>query len=111
MPSPNQWFGGRVLGNRAFAVRVGKLLKCGNELRTERPNGRSLGDLAAEMSEATGIGVEELRGRERTRALSGARRLFVHKALIENELRAVDVARYLGISPAAVTAAPTEAKK
>jgi predicted transcriptional regulator len=33
-----------------------------------------------------------------------ARRLFVHKALIENELRAVDVARHLGSSPAAVAA-------
>jgi hypothetical protein len=99
---PSGWY--RVLGDRAFAVRVGKLLEDGNELRMERPNRRSLGDLAAEVSEATGIRVEGLRGRERTRAVSGARRLFVHKALIENELRAVDVAAYLGISPAAVTA-------
>jgi putative transposase len=103
-PLPNQWFGGKVLGNREFAVRVGKLLEDGKELCMERSNRRSLGDLAAEVSQATGIRVEELRGRVRTREVSDARRLFVHKALIENEFRAVEVAHHLGISPAAVTA-------
>ena len=68
------------------------------------PGDKSLGDLAAEVSEATGIEIGELRGRSRSRAVSCARRLFVYKALIENQLRAVDVASYLCISPAAVTA-------
>jgi hypothetical protein len=35
---------------------------------------------------------------------SGARRPRIQKALIDNEHRAVDVARHRGISPAAVTA-------
>jgi hypothetical protein len=48
----------------------------------ERPSGKGPGDLAAEMSEATGVGLGELRGR--SRAIGCARRLFVRKASIEN---------------------------
>jgi hypothetical protein len=103
-PSPNHWFGGRVLGDRAFAVRIGKLFEDGNELRMERPNRKCLGDLAATVRDATGIRGGRV-ARARTHPRGQWRPATVRpQGLIENDLRAVDVARCLGISPAAVTA-------
>jgi len=104
--SSNIWLGGRVLGDREFARRVamqarGRVEELSRETAAQPA---SLEEIALEISATAGIRVEDLRGSGRSRHISHARRWFVRRAVLDNGLRAVNVARYLRISTAAVAA-------
>jgi hypothetical protein len=62
-----------------------------------------LPSLAAEVARRSRIGVERLRSGDRDATASAARREFVRRAVIEGNVRPVDVSRYLNIRPASIT--------
>lgn len=73
-----------------------------------------LAELAASAAKVAGIDLPDLQSRMRTRDISGARRLFARQA-ISSGYRISAIAKYLGVSPAAISksirAAEKEAEK
>lgn len=94
------------MGSREFATRsVIRSRRNGEELRPEKTaRPKNLEEIAHEICVTAGICVEDLRGSGRSRPISRARMMLVRRALVEDGLRAVDVARYLRMSTAAVAA-------
>jgi hypothetical protein len=75
--------------------------------------------LAQVTSRELGLQAERLHGSYRDRRASVARRELTRRAVLENDVKPADVARYLGIRPASVTVhlgycvagVPTETKE
>ncbi len=101
--SRNLWFGGQVLGDNHFATRAAKRTKVDREVRYEL-EGADLPELARRVARATGVEVEALVNRGRSREVCEARRALVELAVVKKGIRPVEVARYLGISRASVAA-------
>ncbi len=104
--SRNLWLGGQVLGKAGFAKRMTRKAENGLELRqeVESVGPEELEALAARAVKKHGITVNELCGSQRPRAVGAARMELVKLAVIERNVRLIDVARYLGIATASVAA-------
>ncbi len=70
--------------------------------------GRDRRDLGRRRGEAVSDFAGVLRGRERPRAVSAARRELIRRAVLTLGLRSVDVSRYLSISKSSVSEHPQE---
>jgi hypothetical protein len=96
----------RILGGGSFVERLMEEVKDG-ERETLRLRGR-IGDfqsLAREVAQAEGITVEALRSGGRSRLVSQARRRFCRMAVRTMIYPAAQVARFLGVTTAAVVRA------
>ena len=65
---------------------------------------RLLPGLAHKIAARHQIDLRLLRGPDRRRAVSAARRALARAAVVERGIRPVEVSRYLGVSRAAITA-------
>ena len=79
---------------------------CRRELQRELEQGRAaeLPGLAQKIAARHRIDLRVLRGPDRRRAVSAARRALARAAVVERGIRPVEVSRYLGVSRAAITA-------
>jgi hypothetical protein len=79
---------------------------CRRELQRELEQGRAaeLPGLAQKIAARHRIDLRVLRGPDRRRAVSAARRALARAVVVERGIRPVEVSRYLGVSRAAITA-------
>jgi putative transposase len=98
------WLGGQILGGERFARRA---LKGRHQQELERERRREavadLPSLAAEVARRFGLEADVLRGGTRDARASAARRELVRRAVLEGNVRPVEVSRYLNIRPASIT--------
>jgi len=64
---------------------------------------KSFGDILQKVSELTGVGEGELRGRTRSRRLTEVRSIFVKLCLMRTSYKRKEIARYLGRVPRIIT--------
>ena len=102
---PQVWLGGQVFGDERFARRMARA-GGRRELQRELEQGRAaeLPGLAQKIAARHRIDLRVLRGPDRRRAVSAARRALARAAVVERGIRPVEVSRYLGVSRAAITA-------
>ncbi len=97
------WLGGQVLGSAQFArglLRSARHSRLDRELQREA--GALLPTLAVRIARQFAIPEPLLRSASRQRPLPRARRALIFTAVLDHGARPVEVARYLGISTAAV---------
>jgi hypothetical protein len=99
------WHGNQVLGGEPFVRRIlDELPTMGERPDDERANPTILLLIIGTRTAAQfGLTVSVLQSRMRTRGISRARRALILTAVLNHGIRPIDVARFLGISCAAVS--------